>query len=340
MDLLGDHERRSTFSGKVFPDNTTSGTWSGHGYHGTFSGSKDVGYNRVYSSSDSYFADITGNTVTCAFIDMQDRGYYKGQGSIDSAGNFSIPSISGIASASGTLTLNKTLASGTVSYDPLTRKATFKPATNMEPDANYLASMALTVTSSEGSQMLADHAWNFTTGTSLINILSVTITGNGSGMVEKQEVFPPSEFRCSTGTCTAQFNGWESLTLLAIPDIGSIFNGWTEGCPSVSNDFCPVSMNTDRYVTASFIPTPPVRIVNSGYYGSLQEAFAHTSEGNCGVQARAVTLQGNLNVNANFSIYLSGGFNIDFTDNSGFTSLNGSLTIAQGSLTIEKMIIN
>jgi hypothetical protein len=333
------------FLGTVTHD-STSGTWSNGVYSGAFSGTKSLGHNTVYSTSNSYsviIADINGASITGALVDTQKMDHCWGSGNIDAMGNFTIPSINShrygpnVASATGTIKRSFVNISGTVSYDSATRTALFKPNGNLLPNTGYRATIKKTVANPGGAQMAADYSWEFTTGTTLLSNLSMTVVGSGTGSVNSNA--PAPGFTCSSGACDAQFSQGSSLTLTAVPGSGSIFSGWSEDCTSSTDVNCTISMNTDRNVTAAFIITPPVRILSGNYYNTLQEAFNAVNTASCTIQAQEGSLAGNLTTNANSDITLAGGFESNYMGNNGFTTLDGTLTITHGSLTVENLVL-
>jgi hypothetical protein len=333
------------FLGTVTHD-LTSGTWSNGVYSGTFSGTKSLGHNTVYSASDTYsmiIADVNGASITVVLMDTQKMDYCWGSGNIDTMGNFTIPSMysyrynSNIASATGTINRSFAKVSGTVSYDAATNSALFKPNGNLLPNTGYRATISKTIANPDGAQMAANDVWEFTTGTTLLSNLSLAVSGSGSGSVNSNA--PAPGFTCSSGACAAQFSQDSSLTLTAVPGSGSIFSGWSGACPAETGIFCTVSMNTDRNISAAFIVTPPVHILDGDYFDSLQEAFNAAGTANCTIRAKEGKLTGDLNADASSDITVAGGFDSDYTENSGFTTLDGILTIVHGSLTVENLVI-
>jgi len=333
------------FLGEVTHD-LTSGTWSNGVYSGTFSGTKSLGHNTVYSASDSYsviIADVNGAAITVALVNTQKMDYCWGSGNIDALGNFTIPAIDSyrygpnVASATGTINRSFFKVSGTVSYDAATNTALFKANGDLLPNTGYRATIKNTVANPDDAQMAADYLWEFTTGTTLLSNLSLTVSGSGSGSVNSNA--PAPGFNCSSGACAAQFSQDSSLTLTAVPGSGSIFSGWSGDCPPETGISCTVSMNTNRNISASFIITPPVHILDGGYYDSLQDAFNAAGTPTCTIRAQEGKLTGDLNADAFSDITMAGGFDSDFTENSGFTTLDGTLTIVHGSLTVENLVI-
>ncbi len=82
------------------------------------------------------------------------------------------------------------------------------------------------------------------------------------------------------------------------------------------------------------------------YYETLQEAYddaddeVNPIDGNI-IQCRAVLLPDDpiINFDINKSVSIKGGYNDDFTANDGITSINGSIIISDGTITIENGVV-
>ena len=81
---------------------------------------------------------------------------------------------------------------------------------------------------------------------------------------------------------------------------------------------------------------PPVKI-GAVYYSTLQDAYNDAADG-VTIQSQAVSLDGDLSADRNISISLAGGYDCLFTDNSGKTILNGTITISNGTVLIGDVI--
>jgi PKD repeat protein len=83
----------------------------------------------------------------------------------------------------------------------------------------------------------------------------------------------------------------------------------------------------------------PVTIAGTNsYYSSIESALSQLSNGtNLNIQGTSLSEVLNLSKDVSFS--LTGGYGCDFLMNPGFTTINGSLTISHGTVTIEKIII-
>jgi hypothetical protein len=89
------------------------------------------------------------------------------------------------------------------------------------------------------------------TATAVFNRVGPTLTiskaGTGTGPVTSN---PPGLF-CGS-MCSASFAQGTSVTLIATPNSGSVFTGWSGACTG-SSDTCVVSMDAAKNVTATFI---------------------------------------------------------------------------------------
>ena len=93
-----------------------------------------------------------------------------------------------------------------------------------------------------------------------------------------------------------------------------------DGMPDGS-DNCPV--------------VPPVKIAGtSQYYPTLQSAYDAVLHLDT-IQSQALILTENLNINQDKSVILEGGYDCDYTANTGVTTINGNITFNDGSVTIQ-----
>lgn len=171
-----------------------------------------------------------------------------------------------------------------------------------------------------------------------INALSVTLSGNGAGNVNSS----PSGMSCVSGTCSTQFGNGSLLTIFASPSETSTtlsyFGGWSGACTSTSGNSCTVNMTANKSVTALFTSLQPVHIANGNYYASLQSAYGAVATTGT-IQTQAVTLTGDFSNNSSKNITLGGGYNSDYSSNDGYTVMSGNLTLAKGTLTVDKLVI-
>ena len=74
------------------------------------------------------------------------------------------------------------------------------------------------------------------------------------------------------------------------------------------------------------------------YYPSLQNAF-DTVANDSVVLARGMIFTETLSLNRSVAVKLFGGYNIDYTNQTGVTTINGNVTIAMGSLVVDRVVI-
>jgi hypothetical protein len=195
----------------------------------------------------------------------------------------------------------------------------------------------------DSAQTVAESSENDNEYTKTINVvqpvprlLSVSISGNGS--VKSS----PAGIDCTTGnsgTCSYQFSGGSTVTLVPTPSNGSMLNNWGGTCSILSGDDCLLQMGADKSVTATFTAPTVVRIPGVGGYSSLQSAYS-AAPTNCTIQAQAVELPGSsFTLEMGKVILLQGGYDSGYAANSGNTTMDGTLTLGTGSLTLENLII-
>lgn len=158
--------------------------------------------------------------------------------------------------------------------------------------------------------------------------LTVTFAGNGGGSVN-------GGISCSNGAICAPttFLRGANLTLMASPDANSLFAGWSGDC-SVTGNNCRVTMDGARSVTATFNAAPPVRISGGAPYEGLSLAYAAAAN-NAVIQARAISFDnGDLICDRLASVSFIGGYNADFSVNSGLTAVKGRLLIRKGTVRV------
>jgi hypothetical protein len=159
--------------------------------------------------------------------------------------------------------------------------------------------------------------------------LTVQLPGSGTGSVNSS----PPGITCP-GACSYDFT---TATLYANPDDDSIFSGWGGACAGMET--CTLSLSGATTVTALFTPkSSPVHLSGS-YYGALQKAFDTVAAGGV-VMAVAQDQPGDLTLDRGISFTLKGGYDAGFSSNTGNpTEVNGAVTLATGSMTVENIAI-
>jgi len=164
--------------------------------------------------------------------------------------------------------------------------------------------------------------------------LTITTAGTGSGTVNSS----PTGIACESGIsagCSASFVNGTAVTLTAAPDWKSDFISWAIGC-SGTGIACNLTLNGDSGVTATFSLKPLVKSPESTYFATIQDAYNASSGGI--FKLRDQTFSEDLLFNLPISLSLYCGMN-DTWNQAGYTALNGTLTIANGSVTISNLII-
>jgi len=82
------------------------------------------------------------------------------------------------------------------------------------------------------------------------NPVSLTLHIVGQGTIRNEGVDV-----CEEAICELIFEEGESVSLTAVPPSGVTFIGWSDDCSGTGT--CPLVMNGDRTVTATFPPEPP-----------------------------------------------------------------------------------
>lgn len=169
--------------------------------------------------------------------------------------------------------------------------------------------------------------------------LAVTFQGNGGGNVHSS----PAGISCDSGTppCPpASFNNNEVVTLTANANINSTFAGWNgAGCSGTGT--CVVTMNSPKDVIANFDPLPAkVYILGSQTpYQLLQSAYDAAAEGNT-IQPQAITFAENpLTFRHAVNIVLAGGYDSNFLNQTGFTTVEGQVIFQLGSVAVDRLSI-
>ncbi len=175
--------------------------------------------------------------------------------------------------------------------------------------------------------------------------VNVTVTGGGSGTITSTSGTPatPGNIACTSGTCTSWFDRNGQVTLIPVPSIDSYFKSWTGGGCSGSGNCVISSLSARTDIQAEFARLQPVRIAGTSpvYYDTLQGAYNAASTGAV-IQTLTTTSTplGTLTMNGGKSVTLKGGYNGDYSSNSGYTTSVGKLTVVNGTLIVENVVVN
>jgi hypothetical protein len=172
------------------------------------------------------------------------------------------------------------------------------------------------------------------TASTILNGLSVTLNGSGSGSVNSS----PSGINITAGTSSNIFNSGSTVSLFQSASNGSQFSGWGGACTGTGG--CNVLL-TSLYqsVTATFDTLPSVRILGSSkLYELLQLTYDGATTGDV-IQSKGMTFIENLTMDKSVSVTFKGGYDSTFSTQNSYTVLEGVLRVKQGRLVVNHLII-
>ena len=169
--------------------------------------------------------------------------------------------------------------------------------------------------------------------------LTLAVGGSGEGTVNDG-----NGLTCSTGpSCPAQnFAAGTIVTLMPTASQNSVFAGWSGACTNVSGS-CTVTMDGAKTVGATFSVNPvawiPPSTSSTSYFGLLSDSYNAAGNG-VTIKARVTTFSESLNLNRGVGVALEGGYNAGYLSNvDSYTTLDGTITIQSGSLTVAGLVI-
>jgi YD repeat-containing protein len=142
---------------------------------------------------------------------------------------------------------------------------------------------------------------------------------------------------CSTGCL---YENGTLITITANENSGYAFTGWS-GCDSAANNICVITMDSDKTAAALFLScgnTVRIARTNSIYFSSLQNAYDVSQESD-NIHVQSTVFSEDIHIDRDISITLQGGFDCTFYNNGGVTTLDGSMTISNGTVTLEGFVI-
>ncbi|SJZ87962.1 hypothetical protein SAMN02745119_01883 [Trichlorobacter thiogenes] len=170
--------------------------------------------------------------------------------------------------------------------------------------------------------------------------LTVTISGNGSVTSHNDS---GTNYTCNTpGVCQpVTFNLSDTVTLTATGS-NSTFSSWSGDYVSISNPGS-ITMSANKAVTATFSPgaaTVKIDGDSTAYY-SINSALAAPVQ-DATIRATAIGFAENviLQNSHTLTLTLKGGYSDStFSSQTGYSTINGSLTISSGTLVVDKVVV-
>jgi hypothetical protein len=180
---------------------------------------------------------------------------------------------------------------------------------------------------------LAGSSYGFTTQP---QSLQVNLSGTGGGTVTSS----PVGIACNTN-CTSTFPMASQIALHPAADQFSIFTGWTNGTCSGLAD-CLLTLSANTSVTAGFNRDTAHQVYLSGgspaYYSTIQASY-DAATNNSTIKLWATDYTENITCNLPIAVTLQGGFDGGYATVIGTPVLHGSLTINDGTVTIDGLTI-
>lgn len=143
-----------------------------------------------------------------------------------------------------------------------------------------------------------------------------------------------------TANCSQPFSKGSSLELTATPDVDSYFAGWT-GCDTASDSSCQLLLDASRTVTALFLPLPPpVSLAGTPArtFPRLQDAYASATD-NAVIQIRTTGAPLPFTADRPLTVRVSGGFDPEFTVQTGVSALQGPFVIMRGCVIVDRLVV-
>ena len=197
-----------------------------------------------------------------------------------------------------------------------------------KPQSEGVKSAAITVTSNAKAVPAATIS-----GTGVLTyVLTVNKTGSGGGAV----LSDGGSISWNGNTGTASYTSGRGINLTVVSDANSQFSGWGGDC-SGTGTTCTLVMNVNHSVTAGFETTDRVKI-GSTAYGSIASAYENALKGNV-IKVRALTLTEKLSFDRASLFTLKGGYNSGFSSQSGYSIVDGSITVKTGSAVMDRIVV-
>ena len=179
----------------------------------------------------------------------------------------------------------------------------------------------------------------FISGVLNINGYWLTLGISGSGTVNSSNGTGLG-YACNTTTCSAvPFGSGDTVTLTATGS-NSTFSSWSGDYVSISNPGS-ITMNANKAITATFSPDPAKVKVDgdSTPYYSINSALAAPTQDTV-IRATATGFAENVTMQNSHTLTLKGGYSDNsFSSQTGYSTINGSLTISSGTLVLDRVVV-
>ncbi|WP_243375444.1 hypothetical protein [Geotalea sp. SG265] len=194
----------------------------------------------------------------------------------------------------------------------------------------------LSVTANYGSPttFVSPSSFLFTPAGASTNVnLNVLFAGTGSGTV----TLAPPGTACNT-TCSEQYASGTPVTIHPEASMYSLFNGWSGGNCTGTGD-CILAPSADVTVIATFDYDITRQVmIGTTYYSSVQAAYDATADDST-LKLWARNYTESLNCSRPITVTLQGGYDSSYTSIIGDPVLNGSLSITDGAVVADGLVV-
>ena len=186
----------------------------------------------------------------------------------------------------------------------------------------------------------------FSVTTMPIPVYTLTVTKIGNGIVTAIPEGGSDTLIWTGNTGTASYNEGTHLSFTAAAGTGYTFYEWTGDYVSYENPL-QITMDSNKAIIATFDDYTGTSCINPPFkigalphnYPTIKDAYDGLGNNEL-LMIRAVSFtESLLNLNQGKTVGLSGGYACDFTTNAGFTTIKGTLTISDGTVTLENLMV-
>jgi hypothetical protein len=280
-----------------------------------------------YDASNSALKIATRKAITTAPTSVSfgtvDRGFQSGVSSLTVNNNLPVDQVLGAVSKSGSNPGDFGIVSDACSNVQLPPQGSCTVVLNFAPPAEATrsssrsANVTLPMTSPYPESLALALSGNVSA-----NFLVTASAGNGGSISPTKTAIAPG--------ATVSF----SIAPGAGFSVGSVV---ADGNTLLTPPYTLANVNADHSVIASLVS--PIRILESStYYGSLQSALSAMNPG-WTIQAQPTIPAGDLTLDRDVEVNLSGGYDSTFSSQSGSTAIPGSITINSGTLAVDNVTV-
>lgn len=280
-----------------------------------------------YDASNSALKLATRKAITTSASPVSfgsvDRGFQSGASSLTITNNLPVDQVLGAVSKSGTNPGDFGTVSDSCSNVQLPPLGSCTVALNFAPptDATRSSTRSATVTVPTTSPYNESVALALS-GSVSANFLVTASAGNGGTISPAKKAVAPGA----------------SVSFSVAPSAGfSVASVVADGATALAPPYTLANVSADHNVFANLVS--PIRVLESAtYYGSLQSALSAVNPG-WTIQAQPTIPAGDLSLDRDVEVNLSGGYDSTFSSQPGSTVIPGSITINSGTLAVDNVTV-